>query len=74
MKFQRLKDIREDNDKNQTEIGKILGHNQSYYAKLEKGIHNITAEDIYKLSKYYNISADYLLGLIDEPRELYPKK
>lgn len=70
MYFKNIKDAREDADKKQEEIAKILNHSQSYYAKLEKGIHNITAEDIYKIAKYLNISSDYLLGIINEPKRI----
>lgn len=63
MYFKNLRDAREDHDMKQSEVAKILNHSQSYYAKLEKGIHNITAEDIFKLAKLYKESADYLLGL-----------
>lgn len=68
--YQRLKDIREDNDKKQSEIATILQTDQSYYSKYELGKHPLPIEHLRTLCIYYNVSADYLLGLIDEPRPL----
>lgn len=68
--YERIKAMREDHDKTQTEIAKILQTDQSYYAKWESGKHPMKAEHIKTLAIYYNISADYLLGIIDEPRPI----
>lgn len=70
MYFKNLKDAREDHDMTQQQVAIILGHSQSYYAKLEKGIHNISAEDIYKLAVLYKESADYLLGITNVPLQV----
>ncbi len=70
---QRIKEIREDKDLSQKEIAEILGTEQSYYAKYENGKRPITAERIIKLCKFYNLSADYIMGLTDEPKPL-PRK
>lgn len=67
----RLRELREDRDIKQEEIAKILGVKQSAISKYEKGRAKYRAEDIAKLSQYYNISADYILGLINEPKPLY---
>lgn len=67
---QRLRNIREDSDKTQEEIAKILNTDRSYYGKYERGVHPMTAEQIAILSRYYNLSADYLLCLVDEPKKL----
>lgn len=68
--YQRLKDIREDSDKSQEEIAKIIGTSQSYYAQYENGKRAIPFERMVALAKYYNLSLDYLAGLIDTPRKL----
>ena len=68
--YQRIKDLREDADKSQAEIAKILGTTQSYYAQYENGKRAIPLERMIALAKYYNISLDYLAGLIDTPRKL----
>lgn len=68
--YKRLKDIREDADKSQAEIARILGTSQSYYAQYENGNRPISFERMVILAKYYNVSLDYLAGLIDTPRKL----
>ena len=69
--YQRLKDLREDADKSQEEIAKVLGTSQSYYAQYESGKRAIPFDRMIILAKYYNVSLDYLAGLIDQPRKLY---
>ena len=68
--YQRLKDIREDFDKSQEEIAKIIGTSQSYYAQYENGKRAIPFDRMITLAKYYNVSLDYLAGVIDTPRKL----
>ena len=68
--YQRLKDLREDADKSQEEIAKILGTTQSYYAQYENGKRAIPFERMIILAKFYNVSLDYFAGLIDTPRKL----
>ena len=67
--YQRIKDLRIDNDKNQEEIAKIIGTSQSYYAQYENGKRSIPFERVIILAKYYNVSLDYIAGLIDTPRK-----
>lgn len=73
MKFQRLKDLREDNDKLQKDIAKLLGISQQYYSEYEKGNRTITIEHLITLAKYYNTSIDYLVDLTDI-KEPYKRK
>lgn len=61
----KIKALREDKDKKQKEIADILKIDQSYYAKYENGKHPIPIHHIKTLCQFYNISADYLLGLPD---------
>ncbi len=72
--YQRLRDIREDNDMAQKEIASIIGSKQTQYSKYELGKQMMGIDKYIKLAKYYNISLDYLTGLIDEPRPLYKAK
>lgn len=69
--YQRLKDLREDADKSQEEIAKIIGTSQSYYAQYETGKRVIPFERMIALARYYNVSLDYLAGLIDTPKKLF---
>mgnify|MGYP001104253027 CR=1 FL=1 len=68
--FQRLRDVREDADKSQEEIARVIGTSQSYYAQYESGKRAIPFERVIILAKYYNVSLDYLAGLIDTPKKL----
>lgn len=68
--YQRLKDLREDADKSQKEIAELIGTSQSYYAQYENGKRAIPFDRMVALAKYYNVSLDYLAGLIDTPRKI----
>ena len=68
--YQRLRDLREDADKSQAEIAKIIGTSQSYYAQYENGKRAIPFERMVALAEYYNVSLDYIAGFIDTPIKL----
>ena len=59
----RIRDLREDHDKTQQEIADILGTSQTMYARYERGANEMPIRHLITLCKYYNVSADYLLGL-----------
>ena len=62
MKFTRLKDLRQDMDKSQSDIAKIINTTQSYYAQYERGERPLTLERALMLAEYYDVSLDYLAG------------
>ncbi len=66
----RIKDLREDNDLSQSVIAKVIKTTQQQYSKIELGKSDISGEKLKLLAEFYNISADYILGLTDEPRRL----
>ena len=66
----RIRDLREDRDLSQKEIAKILQTTQQQYSKIETGRSDISGEKIRRLAQFYNVSADYILGLIQKPRPL----
>ena len=68
--YQRLRDLREDADKSQEDIARIIGTSQSYYAQYENGKRAIPIERMVILAKYYNVSLDYIAGFIDTPRKI----
>ena len=70
-KYQRLRDLREDSDMNQTQFAKILGMSQTGYSKYETGENDIPTEILIKIADYYNTSTDYLLGRTDQ-KQPYP--
>ncbi len=67
----RIREIREDKDLTQSDIAKILNCKQNTYAQYESGKRQIPVQAIIELCKFYNVSADFLLGLPDLP---YPKR
>ena len=68
--YERLRNLREKAKISQSEIAKIIGTSQSYYAQYENGKRAIPFERVIALARYYNISIDYIAGLIDTPREI----
>ena len=66
MKFKRIKDLREDNDKLQKDIAKVLGISQQYYSQYESGNRTIPINHLITLAKYYHTSVDYLVGLTNK--------
>ena len=66
MKFNRIKDLREDNDKYKKDIAKLLGISQQYYSEYEKGNRTIPIQHLITLAKYYKTSIDYLVGISDD--------
>lgn len=66
----RIRDVREDRDLSQKEIGHLLQKSQQGYSHIESGRAELKIDDLATLCKFYNLSADYLVGLTDEPRPL----
>lgn len=68
----RLTALRVDRDIGQKEIAALLGCNQSAVSKYEKRRAQYDIEDIVRLCRFYQVSADYILGL---PKNLeYPER
>lgn len=60
--YNRIRDLREDKDLNQTQVAKILNMSQTGYSKYETGENDIPTEVLIKLAEFYNTSIDYLLN------------
>lgn len=60
--YQRIRDLREDRELNQTQFAKILGMSQTGYSKYETGENDIPTEILLKMADYYQTSIDYMLG------------
>ena len=69
--YQRLKDLREDHDLTQQDIARVLQTTREQVSKYETGKQMMGIDKYIKLAKYYNVSLDYLTGMIDTPRKLY---
>ncbi len=66
----RIRGLREDRDLTQSEVGKILQKSQQGYSHIEAGRAELKIEDLAKLCRYYNVSSDYVIGLVNEPKPL----
>ena len=69
--YQRIRDMREDKDKTQEEIARILNTTRPQYNRYETGVRELPMHHFITLAKYYNVSLDYLAGLVDTPKKLY---
>ncbi len=72
-KYQRIRDMREDRDLTQAEVGRSINVPQRTYAYYESGQRMIPPRVLADLAFFYGTSVDYLLGLTDE-RKPYPKR
>lgn len=63
--FQRIRDLREDNDLTQHQIATLLNISHSTYSRYENGELDIPIQMLIKLANYYNTSLDYLVNLTD---------
>lgn len=66
MKLERLKDLREDYDLTQKQLGEILHISQRSYAHYESGTREIPLETLIRLADYYEVSLDYLTKRTDK--------
>ncbi|MCL2512637.1 MAG: helix-turn-helix domain-containing protein [Oscillospiraceae bacterium] len=73
MKFERIRNLREDNDYKQVQLANYLCVKQSTYSDYESGMINIPIEALMKLADFYNTSVDFIVGRTDEIKS-YPKK
>lgn len=64
----RLRNVREDRDITQAQIGYILNKSQQGYNHIETGRAELKIDDLVKLCKFYNLSADYIVGLTDKAK------
>ena len=74
MKYQRLRDLREDKDLTQTELVALLHMHKTTYTNYEQGKRELPFSLAIRLAEFYNVSLDYIAGLIPSPRPLHPDK
>ena len=72
--YLRIRDLREDSDRSQTELAKLLGMSQTGYSKYETGENDVPAAILEQLADLYHTSVDYLLGRTDQRKPYPPKK
>lgn len=66
MKYERIRNLREDADMTQTQIGRMLNISQRAYAHYECGSRDIPVDILVEIANIYNVSTDYLLNRTDK--------
>ena len=66
----RIRAVREDRDLTQKQIGEVRQKSQQGYNHIEDGRAELKIDDLIRLCRYYNLSADYLIGLTDTEKPL----
>ena len=69
MQYRRIRDLREDNDLTQKQVAQSLNCSQQVYSNYELGQRDIPTDILIKLSEFYDVSTDYILGLSDDPKK-----
>ena len=64
----RMRNLREDKDLTQSEVGKIINKSQQGYNHIEAGRAELKIEDLIRLCRYYGVSADYFIGMTDNDK------
>ncbi len=67
MVYRRIRDLREDNDLTQAKMAKLLNCSQQVYSNYELGQRDIPTDILIKLSAFFGVSVDYILGISDIP-------
>ena len=71
--YERIRNLREDKDLTQKQIGEYLNMSQTGYNQYEIGKNDIPTKVLINLADFYNTSVDYLLGLTNQ-KDPYPRK
>lgn len=74
MAYERMRDMREDNDLTQKKIAEYLMCDQSLYSKYERGEREIPLSLLITLADYYDVSLDYLVGRTDVKKPYLKEK
>ena len=67
--YPRLRDLREDADLTQDELIKLLHMHKTTYTNYEQGKREPPFELIIRLAELYNVSIDYIAGIISDPKQ-----
>lgn len=66
----RMKNLREDRDLTQKEVGKIINKSQQGYGHIEDGRAELKIDDLIRLCNFYGVSADYFIGRSEDPKKM----
>ena len=64
---ERLRQLREEKGITQKEVARAIGVTSSDYANYEQGIREPSIDILINLCKFFNVSADFLIGLENLP-------
>ena len=65
--YPRIRNLREDKDMTQAQMGKILSCSQRVYSNYERGDIDIPSVTLIKIADFHGVSVDYLLERTDKP-------
>lgn len=74
MKYERIRQLREDKDLSQAYMANILNVNQKTYSRYETGEHSIPVEALCRIADFHQVSTDYLLNRTDNKQYIPSKK
>lgn len=66
--YRRIRDLREDKDLTQSQMGKILSCSQRVYSNYERGDIDIPTATLVKIADFHKVSVDYLLERTNNPK------
>jgi transcriptional regulator with XRE-family HTH domain len=61
-----MRNLREDRDLTQKEVGQIINKSQQGYGHIEDGRAELKIDDLIKLCRFYGVSADYFIGMSEK--------
>ena len=62
----RIRNLREDKDLNQTQLGKAVNMTQRKISYIENGTYEPSIDEIVSFCRFFNVSSDYLLGIKED--------
>ena len=65
--YPRIRNLREDKDMTQSQMGEILSCSQRVYSNYERGDIDIPTVTLCKIADFHKVSVDYLLGRTNRP-------
>lgn len=66
--YPRIRNLREDKDMTQSQMGKLLYCSQRVYSNYERGDIDIPTTTLSKIADFHKVSVDYLLGRTNNPK------
>ena len=71
---QRILQLRKQHNETQKDLAELLDVGKGHISEIERGNRTTSAERIALICEHYQVSSDYLLGLVDDPRDRLKSK